>query len=97
MLELCGTMLAETMLERCWNNAGMMLEDAGMMLGAMLERCFNDAGTMPLERCCWKDGSGRMLLECCLNIVHALFQHHCSIVPPMWLQWLQHRPSNAPT
>jgi len=38
------------MLERCWNNAGMMLEDAGMMLGAMLERCLNDAATNVLER-----------------------------------------------
>ena len=53
---------AETMPERCWNNAGTMMwercwNDAGTMLergwndaGSILVRCRNDAGTM-LERC----------------------------------------------
>ena len=58
----------QTMLDRCWHDAGKMLEpcwnDAGTMLAeTMLERCWNNAGMM-------LEDAGMMLgamLERCLN------------------------------
>ena len=46
---------SQTMLQRCWNDAGTMLERCWNEAGSMLVRCRNNAGTM-MVRC--RNGSG---------------------------------------